>query len=258
MIDTHINIHHEDYAHDRSDVLRRARDAGVTGFVAICDQISNAETIRGIVADEPDMVRSVGAHPHYAKDHRDLTALVLQDLAAKAPYARAIGETGLDQHYGYSDLEAQIEVFRAHIAAARALNLPVIVHTREADAMTAQILEDETEKGAFPILLHCYTSGIDLLKRGLALGAMVSFSGIATFKNAAGVRDAIAVTPLDRMVIETDGPYLAPIPMRGRRNEPAYLPHIAEFISCFLNVDSDRFVFETTKNARALFGFESI
>jgi TatD DNase family protein len=256
MIDTHINIHHEDYSDDRSDVLHRARAAGVTGFVAICDQISNAEIIRTIVADEPDMVRSVGAHPHYAKDHRDLTPRVLQDLAAKTPFARAIGETGLDQHYGYSDLEAQIEVFRAHIAAARALNLPVIVHTREADELTAKILEDETEKGAFPILLHCYTSGLDLLRRGLTLGAMVSFSGIATFKNASGVRDAVSITPLDRMVIETDGPYLAPIPMRGRRNEPAYLPHIADFIARYLRVEQDRFVAETTKNARALFGFD--
>jgi TatD DNase family protein len=194
----------------------------------------------------------VGVHPHYADDYQDLT--ISQLVAASAnPKAIGIGETGLDFHYGYSAEAAQIAVFRTHIEAARATGLPLIVHTRQADELTATILEEEMGKGGFKILLHCYTSGLDLLQRGLNLGAYVSFSGIATFKNATDVREAARLVPLDRLLIETDCPYLAPIPMRGRRNEPAFLPHVSQYLADFYGIETREFADLTDRNFFALF-----
>jgi TatD DNase family protein len=227
MIDTHVNLHHEDYASDLDEVLTRAAAAGITGMVSISDRIANIPAIASITDGRSRFWRTVGAHPHYARDHTDLTVETLVQLA-QPERVIGIGETGLDFHYGYSPQDDQIAVFRTHIGAARETGLPLVVHTREADALTADILVEETRRGAFPILLHCYTSGEALLRTGLDLGAYVSFSGIATFKNATEVRHMASVVPLDRLLVETDCPYLAPIPMRGRRNEPAFLPHVVE------------------------------
>jgi TatD DNase family protein len=228
MIDSHVNLHHEAFAADRDAVVARARAAGVRTMVTICDRMSNAATVLAIAEAEPDIFASVGAHPHYAKDHLDLTGRELADAAASKIVG--IGETGLDLHYQHSPLEAQISVFRAHIAAARETGLPLIVHTRNADAHTAQVLEEEAQRGPLRILLHCYTSGEDLARRALALGAVISFSGILTFKNAHDVRAIAAMVPIDRVILETDCPYLAPIPHRGRRAEPA---HVADVYAYF-------------------------
>ncbi len=251
MIDTHVNLHHEAFAEDLDAVLARAREAGVSQMVSICDRLDNFETVRAL-AHAHGLWCSAGAHPHHAKERPDLSPAELVALA-QDPRVVAIGETGLDRHYGYSDIEDQIASFRAHIAAARETGLPVIVHTREADDLTASILEDESAKGAFGILLHCYTSGMDLLRRGLALGAFVSFSGIVTFRKAEDVREAARAVPLDRLVIETDCPYLTPMPHRGRRNEPAYLPHVLQFLSDMHGMEPAALEARTDANTRALF-----
>jgi TatD DNase family protein len=252
VIDTHVNLHAEVFADDLDAMLARARGVGVTGFVAICDRYENLAKVRAIAHANPDIGYSAGAHPHYAKDHGGLTISQLV-AAAEDPKMVAVGETGLDQHYGYSDLDDQVAVFRTHIAASRATGLPLIVHTREADAVTAQVLEEEHARGAFPILLHCYTSGVDLARRGLALGAYVSASGIVSFRNAHDVRAIIAEVPADRLIVETDCPYLAPVPHRGRRNEPAFLPDVITATAACRGEAVEAVREATTANALRLF-----
>jgi TatD DNase family protein len=199
-------------------------------MLAICERLDSFERVHEIAAANSDIWCSVGTHPHHAKDFTETRAKDLI-IHAQSGEVAAIGETGLDLHYGYSPLEDQERSFRMHIEASRETQLPLIVHTREADDLTARILEEETAKGAFPILLHCYTGGADLAQRGLALGAFVSVSGILSFKSAKEVRAVIKDVPLDRVILETDCPYLTPMPYRGRRNEPAYLPHVAEALA---------------------------
>lgn len=222
LIDSHVNLHADAFDADRAEVVSRARAAGVGAMLTICDRIENFPRVIAVAESFADIWASVGAHPHYAKDH---LALKVSDLIAGARHPRVIGigETGLDQHYGYSSLEDQSAVLRVHIAAARELDLPLIVHTRAADEATAAILEEEFRKGPFRILMHCYTSGEGLARRVLELGAYFSLSGILTFKSANDVRAVASILPLDRIILETDCPYLAPLPHRGRRNEPAFL-----------------------------------
>ena len=224
LIDSHVNLHAPQFDDDREAVIERARVAGVRLMVNICDRVSHFDKVRA-VADAPDIWCTVGTHPHEAKDDPELSAARLVELAAD-PRVVGIGETGLDFHYDLSPRDIQAKVFRAHVAAARQTGLPLVVHTRQADAEMAAILEDEYAAGPFRILMHCYTSGADLAARAAALGAWFSVSGIATFKAAQDVRDVIAGMPADRIIVETDCPYLAPVPYRGRRNEPAYVPHV--------------------------------
>ena len=257
MFDTHVNLHGEAFAEDLNDVLARARSAGVTRFLAICDRYDNFPSIRGIAEASPDIWCSVGVHPHHAKDFTGLTAEALI-AEAEHPKVVAIGETGLDFHYGYSPEADQVRSLREHIKAARETGLPVILHTREADGMVADILEDEYARGAFQPLLHCYTGGEDLCQRALRLGAFVSVSGILSFKSAKDVRAVIANVPLDRLILETDCPYLAPVPMRGRRNEPAYLVHVAEALGALMGVDTETVKAVTSENAVRLFSRVSI
>ncbi|WP_300378964.1 TatD family hydrolase [Henriciella sp.] len=230
MFDTHVNLHAEAFESDLEDVLSRARDSGVSRFLAICDRLDNYPRVKAIAEANADIWNTAGVHPHHAKDFTGLEASSLLQ-AANDPRTVAIGETGLDFHYGYSAEDDQIANFRRHIEAARETGLPVVVHTRDADEMTASILEEEYARGAFGILLHCYTGGQDLADRGLALGAYFSVSGILSFKNAHDVRKVMATIPLERIILETDCPYLAPVPYRGRRNEPAYLVHVAEALA---------------------------
>ena len=227
LIDSHVNLHAHQYNEDRQPVIDRARAAGIALMVTICDKIPSFEAVHAIAMQEADIWCTVGAHPHEAKDHIDLTTERLVELAGR-PKVIGIGETGLDFHYDLSPRDVQADVFRAHVAAARQTDLPLVVHTREADEVMAAILEEEHAKGPFKILMHCYTSGAALAKRMAALGACFSVSGIATFKQAQDVRDIIADMPADKIILETDCPYLAPVPMRGRRNEPAYLPHVLD------------------------------
>ncbi len=252
MFDTHVNLHGEAFAEDLEDVLARARESGVERFLAICDRYDNFPAVRAIAEAHADIWCSVGVHPHHAKD---FTSLMASTLIAEATHPKvvAIGETGLDFHYGYSAEADQVRSVREHIAAARETGLPLILHTREADSLMADILEEEFAKGSFQPLLHCYTGGADLCQRALALGAYVSVSGILSFKSARDVRAVIADVPLERLILETDCPYLAPVPMRGRRNEPAYLVHVAEALSALKGVDTETVKRMTTENAARLF-----
>ncbi len=228
LIDSHVNLHHQSFADDRDAVIARAREAGVTRMITICDKIENFKKVIAIAAANTDIYASVGAHPHYAKDHLDLTAERLIEMGAH-PKVVGVGETGLDQHYKFSPFEDQVNVFRAHAEAARKLDKTLIIHTREADEAMAQLLEEEAGKGPLRILMHCYTSGMELARRALALGAYVSFSGIMTFKNAEDVREVARMVPLDRVIVETDCPYLAPVPFRGQRCEPAHVAAVQAY-----------------------------
>ena len=224
LIDSHVNLHAPQFDDDRDAVIARARAAGVQLMVNISDRVSNFDKVRAL-ADQPDIWCTVGTHPHEAKENPDLSAATLVKLAAD-PRVVGIGECGLDFHYDLSPRDVQAKVFRAHAAAARETGLPLVVHTREADEVMGEILEDEYARGPFRLLMHCYTSGPELARRCAALGAWFSVSGIATFKAAEDVREVIRTMPADRIIVETDCPYLAPVPHRGRRNEPAYIPHV--------------------------------
>ena len=252
MFDTHVNLHAEAYAEDLNEVLARAREAGVTRMLAICERLDSFPRVSEIAGANDDIWCSVGTHPHHAKDFTETKA---EDLitAAQNEKVVAIGETGMDLHYGYSAQDQQEASFRTHIAAARETGLPVIVHTREADDLTADILEDESKRGTFPILLHCYTGGPDLCQRGLDLGAFVSVSGILSFKSAKDVRVVIKDVPLDRVILETDCPYLTPMPYRGRRNEPAYLPYVADALAELHGMSRDEIAAQCEANALQLF-----
>jgi len=225
LIDSHVNLHAPQFDEDREAVIARSLAAGVRLMVNICDRVSNYDKVR-LVAEHPDIWCTVGTHPHEAKENPELSPQTLIDIAAD-PRVVGIGECGLDFHYDLSPRDVQAQVFRAHCAAARETALPLVVHTREADEVMGDILEDEQAKGAFPLLMHCYTSGAELAQRAAALGAWFSVSGIATFKAAEDVRAVIREMPEDRIILETDCPYLAPVPHRGRRNEPAFLPEVA-------------------------------
>ena len=252
MFDTHVNLHGEPYADDLEEVLVRAREVGVARFLAICDRFDNFPAVLAIAEAHEDIWCSVGVHPHHAKDFGDLTVEALT-AAAGHPKVVAIGETGLDFHYGYSSEEDQVTSLRKHISAARVSGLPLILHTREADDLMADILEEEYAKGPFTPLLHCYTGGPDLARRALALGAFVSVSGILSFRSAREVRAVIADVPTDRIILETDCPYLAPVPMRGRRNEPAYLKHVAEALAALKGLPVEEVERMTDENAMRLF-----
>ncbi len=252
MFDTHVNLHGEYYADDLPDVLARAREIGVRRMLAICDRLDNFDAVKTIADQHDDIWCSVGVHPHHAKD---FTSLTVDELTTRAqdPKVVAIGETGLDFHYGYSDEEDQVNCLKTHITASNCTGLPLILHSREADDLMAGIIEDAHARTPFVPLLHCYTGGPDLAQRALKLGAYVSVSGILSFKSAKEVRAVIEDVPMDRLILETDCPYLAPMPMRGRRNEPSYLPHVATALATLKEMDVEDIMRITQDNACTLF-----
>ena len=227
LIDSHVNLHAPQFDEDRDAVIERARAAGVQLMVEISDKLTTFEATHGIAMAHDDIWCTVGVHPHEAKDAADLTAHTLIELAQR-PKVVGIGECGLDFHYDFSPRDIQAAVFRQHVKAARDTGLPLVIHTREADEVMTEILREEHAAGPFRMLMHCYTSGAELAKTAAELGAWFSVSGIATFKAAEDVRAVIRDMPADRIIVETDCPYLAPIPHRGRRNEPAYVGHVLD------------------------------
>jgi TatD DNase family protein len=252
LFDTHVNLHAEQFAGDLPDVLARARAAGVTRFVTICDRLDKYPALKTIADANDDITCTVGVHPHYAKDFWSLEAKTLVQ-EARDPKVVGIGETGLDQHYGYSDIVLQERSFVEHIHAACETGLVLVVHTREADDLTGDILEREYRRGPFRILMHCYTGGERLAKRALDLGARFSVSGILSFKGASDVRNVMAQVPLERIILETDCPYLAPVPHRGRRNEPAYLVDVCRAFAEHRGMTFEDAAALTTRNAVELF-----
>jgi TatD DNase family protein len=230
LIDSHVNLHAPQFADDRDAVVSRAFEAGVGLMVTICDKVSSFAAVRAVADAYPHIWCTVGTHPHEAKEDPLLAPEKLVELADD-PRVVGIGETGLDYHYDLSPREVQRSVFAAHIEAARRTGLPLVVHTREADEDMGGMLEAAHAQGPFKLLMHCYTSGPELARRVAALGAWFSVSGIATFRQAEAVRAVIRDMPADRIIVETDCPYLAPVPFRGRRNEPAYLPHVLQALA---------------------------
>lgn len=230
IVDSHVNLHGERFAEDLPDVIARAADAGISHMLNICCNIRDFDAVVKVAEDYDHIWATVGTHPHDAKDNPDITAAQLIDLAQHRKVV-GIGETGYDFHYGYSSEAEQIKNFAAHIEASRETQLPLVIHTRDADDLMLKALKDSGAGQDYPALLHCYTSGPELADWARAAGLYFSVSGIATFKNAHDVRDRIKDMPDDRIMLETDCPYLAPVPHRGKRNEPAFLPFVAQALA---------------------------
>jgi TatD DNase family protein len=252
LVDSHCHLDFPDFAPDRADVLARARNAGVGVMVTIGTRLSKFAEVRAIAESDPALYCSVGVHPHEAEKEGVGDPAPLLN-AAQHPKVVGIGETGLDYFYKHSAPEAQARSFRAHVAAARESGLPLIVHARDADVDTIRILADEHRAGAFPGVIHCFTASRDLADHAVALGLYISFSGILTFKNARDIQETAKALPLERILVETDAPYLAPVPNRGKRNEPAYVAHTASFLAKLRGETAERIADATTENFFRLF-----
>jgi TatD DNase family protein len=252
LVDSHCHLDFPDFASELDEVVARARAAGIGRLVTICTRVRKHAQVLAVAEKFPEIFCSVGTHPHNAHEELDIDAKALIALT-KNPKVVAIGEAGLDYHYDKSPRAAQAQGLRQHIAAARETGLPLVIHARECDADMARILEDETEKGAFPAVLHCFTGGRDLAMRAIGLGHYVSFTGILTFKNSQALRDIAAELPADRILVETDAPYLAPLPYRGKRNEPAYVVETAKVLADMRGVTADEIARQTTENFFRLF-----
>jgi TatD DNase family protein len=252
LIDSHCHLDFPDFSAALDAVVARARGAGIERMVTISTRVHKHNEVLAIAERFPDVFCSVGTHPHYAHEELDVTADELV-RRARHPKVVALGEAGLDYHYDNSPRDAQAQGFRTHIAAARETGLPLVIHSRAADDDTARILEEETGKGAFPAVLHCFTGGPDLARRAIALGHYVSFTGILTFKNSGALRAIAAELPADRILVETDAPYLAPGRYRGKRNEPAYVVETANVLAEVRGTSFDEIARQTTDNFFRLF-----
>ena len=248
LIDTHCHLDFPDFDVERDDLVQRAKDAGVAQMVTISTRVKKFAQIIEITEKYENVFCSVGTHPGNADEELDITADDLVELTAH-PKVVAIGEAGLDYHYEPEKAEAQETGLRRHIEAGRRTGLPLVIHSREADDDMAAILREETGKGAFPFILHCFSSGRALAETGVELGGFVSFSGILTFKKSDEIRAIAADVPLDRLLVETDAPYLAPTPFRGKRNEPSYVVNTARVLAEVKGVSEAEIAEITTDNA---------
>ena len=252
LVDSHCHLDFPELSAELDEVVARARRAGVRLMITIGTKLTEFDRVRAIAERYDDIYCSVGIHPHEAGAEPEADAERLARLS-EHPKVVAIGETGLDYFYDHSPRDAQARSFRAHVGAARLTGLPVIVHTRDADDDTAAILTEEMERGAYPGLIHCFTSTQQLAERAVDLGLTISLSGIVTFKSAAALQATTSWVPADRLLVETDAPYLAPIPMRGRRNEPAFVIHTAAKVAALRGITVEDLASTTTANVRRLF-----
>jgi TatD DNase family protein len=252
LVDSHCHLEYEGLAEDQPGVLARARAAGVGGFLNISTRRSEWGRVVGTAEREPDVWASVGIHPHEADQHADLGEAALIE-AATHPKVIGLGETGLDYYYDKSDRQVQQALFRTHAAVSRETGLPLIIHTRDAEDDTVAILEDELGKGAFPALIHCFTASPGFGRRVLELGLTISLSGIVTFKNARDLQAFAPEIPADRLLVETDSPFLAPVPHRGRPCEPAFVADTARFVAELRGETVDSLAENTTRNFFGLF-----
>ena len=252
LVDSHCHLDFPDFAAELDAVAARARAAGIGRIVTISTRVKKHAQVLAIAEKYPDIFCSVGTHPHNAQEELDIDAKALIALA-KNPKIVAIGEAGLDYHYDHSPRDAQMKSFRQHIAAARETRLPLVIHSRDCDVDMARILEEETGQGAFPAVLHCFTGGRDLAFKAIDLGLYISFTGILTFKNSTALRAIAAELPADRILVETDAPYLAPMPYRGKRNEPAYVAETAKVLGETRGVSFDDIARATSENFFRLF-----
>lgn len=252
VIDTHCHLDFPDFDSERDAIVERALSQGVTRMVTISTRVKKFGTYSGLAEAYEAVYCSVGTHPHNAAEEPDVTAGDLIALSAH-PKCVAIGEAGLDYFYDHAPREVQADSFRQHIAASRETGLPLVIHSRDADADMAAILEEETGKGAFPFILHCFSSGAALAETGVKLGGYVSFSGILTFKKSEELRAIAANVPHDRLLVETDAPYLAPVPFRGKTNEPGHTIHTARVLGDVTGLGEAAIRDVTTANARRIF-----
>jgi TatD DNase family protein len=252
LIDSHCHLDFPDFAAELDAVVNRAQEAGIARMVTISTRVKRHAEVLAVAERFRDVYCSVGTHPHHAHEELDIGAAELIGRT-RHPKVVAIGEAGLDYHYDSSPRDAQELGFRNHIAAARATGLPLVIHSRDADADMARILEEETGKGGFPAVLHCFTGGRDLAQRAIALGLFISFTGILTFKKSDELRAIAQSLPADRILVETDAPYLAPGPYRGKRNEPAFVTETAKVLAATRSVSTDEIARQTTDNFFRLF-----
>lgn len=252
LVDSHCHLDFPDFAEERDAIVARAVEAGVERMVTISTRVRRFDEIRAIAEAHDPVWCSVGTHPHNAAEELDVTTDELIRLS-QHPKVVAIGEAGLDYFYDHSPREAQAQGFRTHIAAARATGLPLVIHARNADADIAAILEEEAGKGAFPFVLHCFSSTRALAEAGVALGGYVSFSGILTFRRSHELREIARDLPRERLLVETDAPFLAPQPFRGKRNEPAYVKETARVLAETIGVSEEEIARITTDNFLRLF-----
>ena len=252
LIDSHCHLDFPDFADELDGIVARARAAGIARMVTISTRVKRHAEVLAIAERFPDIYCSVGTHPQHAHEELDIG---VDELIARArhPKVVAIGEAGLDYHYDNSPRDAQEQSFRNHIAAARATGLPLVIHSRDADEDMARTLEEETGKGAFPAVLHCFTGGSDLAQRAIALGLFISFTGILTFKKSDELRAIAKSLPADRILVETDAPYLAPGRYRGKRNEPSYVVETAKTLAETRGVTPDEIARQTTESFFRLF-----
>jgi len=252
LVDSHCHLNYKGLVEDQQAVLQRARAAGVGAFLNISTRRSEWAEVIGVADREADVWASVGIHPHEADQHADLGAGALLQ-AAEHPRVIGIGETGLDYYYDKSDRQVQQDLFRVHIGVARETSLPLIVHTRDAEEDTARILSEGMAQGAFPALIHCFTASADFAREMLDLGLTISLSGIVTFKNARDLQGIAKVIPEDRLLVETDAPFLAPAPHRGKPCEPGFVADTARFVAGLRGVSPDDLARTTGANFARLF-----
>ena len=252
LVDSHCHLDFPDFASELDTVVARARAAGLGRIVTICTRVRKFAQVLAVAEKFPEIFCSVGTHPHNAHEELDIDTNALIALT-KNPKVVAIGEAGLDYHYNNSPRDAQAQGLRQHIAASRETGLPLVIHSRDCDADMVKILKEESGKGTFPAVLHCFTGGRDLAMRAIDLGHYVSFTGILTFKNSQALRDIAHELPADRILVETDAPYLAPLPYRGKRNEPAFVAETAKVLADCRSVSADEIARQTTENFFRLF-----
>ena len=252
FVDSHCHLNYKGLIEQQADILTRARDSGVTAMLNISTREREWDEVIGLAEQEKDVWASVGIHPHEADQHIGMDCA---KLVAKSAHPRvvAIGETGLDYYYDKSDRAQQGTGFRAHIKASRETGLPIIIHTRDAEADTAAILTEEMREGAFTGVIHCFTASAEFARIALDLGLYISLSGIVTFKNAKDLQDVAKWLPADRLLVETDAPFLAPIPHRGRTGEPAFVADTARFVAQLRDVAAETLAQQTSDNFYDLF-----
>lgn len=252
LVDSHCHLNYPDFSEDRDIVIQRAKEQGISVMQTICTKITEFEEIKSIAEQYESIYCSVGIHPHEVETQPILSA---EDIVKHTQHDKVIGigETGLDYFYEHSPRALQQQSFKAHIAAARETQLPLIVHTRDADEDTIEILQSEMQKGAFPGLIHCFSSTRELAEKSMEMGLYISISGIVTFKKAQELKDIVKDIPLEKMLVETDAPFLAPVPYRGKRNEPAYTRETAAYIAQLKGITIEEVAKQTTENFYRLF-----
>ena len=252
LVDSHCHLDFPDFAEERDAVVQRGRDAGITHFLTVCTHLRKAQSIIDVASAYRDVSASIGTHPHHASEELDLGKAEVLRLASM-PKVVAIGECGLDYHYNHSAVDDQHNIFRQQIEAAMETDLPLIIHTREAEEDTMRLLRETSAGQKVRGVLHCFTSSLWLAEQALEFGFLISFSGILTFKNSADLREVAKIVPTDRLLVETDAPFLAPLPNRGKRNEPAFVKFTAETLAMLKEIPAHKLAMQTTENFFTLF-----